>query len=394
MSKLYSCIFICLAVSLNIPAQGMCGRFSSYMANKFSSSIAAVNRFSVRSPLSMSYFKNKFTQVRAPIVRNRVNLFSALYGGGMFASLGAWFAVTKNKQEKEQRLEPKIVTPNESVSPLVNLPQEDAYKAPWIEERKKHYQELHAKPWSDVSKKYFEILKRRENELQTELLFRFNLTPQSWQQFKQDSHQEFLMQTHQEIDSIATQTAGQALDARIIAAVEKASVHIGVDSDKIKVILAPSNTPSTMFVTQNHLVINQTLCLIPYFSDDQKREVSVAREMQHLLHDDSYDKYCIEKLYKIHSDKVTQEAYEEFAKKVSHFKEERADILVSLANRQYGQTGKDTFKDLSNPSWFLQKITQSLGKDLKDPSPMTHPTSLYRYECINAVHSEMIKTMQ
>jgi len=348
--------------------------------------MASFNRLSAKTTLRMANIKNRFVKGPTPTV-SKTNIYAGTYGMGMFASMGAWFQVTKDNQEKEQIIEPKKIDSDTLVIPIVTIARENQYKSQWDDAREKHYGELTAKPWHEVSKKYIALLTQRENALEAELFNRFALTDQSWQQFKKDHYKEFVTSAHKEVKRFDTK---QELDDRIISAFKSACQRSNVDCHKINLINAPADTQSTMFVNQHHLIVNQTLCLMPYFSDDQKREMSIAREIQHLLHDDTYDKYCIEKIFKLNHNKVDQKAYEAFARKVSHFKEERADILVALIHPQYGQTSKETFKSLSNPSWMLEKIAQSLGKDLKDPSPMTHPASLYRYNCVSQVHQEIV----
>jgi len=379
----------------SIPAQGMFRQFSQQMRNTLSSKIVRLASLSNRSYAAMkSYAQKAFTQTQISCARNKTTIYSALFNAGILSSLAAWLNSINQAHIEKLGSQPVPKDIEQECMPSKKADHESDYKSKWHDACNETYQALASKPWGEVSAERLKELQKLQQQLDNELYALLDITHQEWQQFKKDHHQEYIDSVHQQIKKIEEQNNMQAIDPRIVSAVKNACLQVGFDYNNITLVVATDSIASVMSIKHNYLMIHEKLCLLPMVTNDQVREVSVAREIYHLLHDDEFDKYCINKMLAQGSNKTSQERLRAFIQQVSHFKEERADALTTLTDFHYGLTGQKTFKLFSNPPWAIDRIVRALGKDLKDPSPATHPSSLCRYNYVSALCHKMIETIE
>ena len=384
MVKLYK-VLLCVLVFTHTSSYGIFSRFTHAVKNGYAASYASLKNIARHSSI---YAKKAF----APLTNTcRSTIYTALYGGGMFAGIVSSLYYLKKKGEKELVSSLRAPTPLSAFTAVEEfITHRNDYHGPWHEACQKMYETLEAKPWGAIVKKYHAALQQRQRELDNELYTLYGITHAEWQQFKKDAQQAFVEYARKDVEIQKAQTIGEKLDPRMAEAIKRACVKMGFNDTHLQIQLAPLSMPSTMYAWQHHIVINQKLSFLPLFSSDERREVSVARELCHMYHDDAFDKYCIERLYeeKAHLN-VTQEQHQQFKKKVSHFKEERADTLVALADIDYAYTGRELFKGFAEPSFMARAAFKTMGKDIMDPSPASHPTSKYRYACVATIYQDI-----
>jgi len=258
-----------------------------------------------------------------------------------------------------------------------------AYVSPWERARAAYYARLRAKSWGAVSDTNIKSLASEQQALDNKLFAMFNITAKEWHVFKDKHLEEFIALTRAEVAEVPK----IKLCPQVERCVKEVCAEIDFDFNKIHLVLTDKDM--IMSTKQFTLIINPNLCDKLGALNNDKFKAQVIHEIQHFLHDDHFDKYCMKKLYQERNGKVTQQDFDAFAKDVSYFKERRADILATLSELKYAAAAEQGYEMFAKPPFWMWAL--GLFYDLNTVLAKTHPPFTSRYEYIKRTAEQMHK---
>jgi len=107
-------------------------------------------------------------------------------------------------------------------------------------------------------------------------------------------------------------------------------------------------------------------------------EATIAHEFMHIIHEDDFNVFCLDTIYKKRKRKlsISRKQFEKAKHRWERVQEKRADLLSGLVDLAYAQAAKNQFYRNMPADEYLQ--------------PATHPTDRQRYEYM----SELVQAMQ
>lgn len=246
------------------------------------------------------------------------------------------------------------------------------------EPRKKYYELLKGKPWGMVAEKYIKQLENEERELMREFFGLFkkgslDVNLYSKVQGCCISYQEYLKSKLEKKIEVLPE-----LKEKIEDILNRLSLNL----PKIYITRIDDKTLYPMAADTSILSVNQAMVLDKNIYDkDEKIEITVLHELQHMLHDDGLIKMCMQHFINSNSDIVDWEKYKECNKRWNYFFERRADILAVLLGPKYADAAAEGFKG----------ALKGYGSEMDNIFHATHPSMTSRIAYIEKIKKEMVE---
>jgi len=405
MVRLFNISLFCVFAFSCLPMQGMqVARAAAQHAVSASHVVRTAvmpnigNRaFSVKSQMS-----NIASQCKQKYNANRANVYSLLYGGGMLVGLGTWLWTSKQEQKKDLELKQKQTQEQAlqidkpvALSPFVHTQvaaqeEKTEYVRPWEHFMPQLHATLQQRAWGQISKKNINELEQEKQKIMHDIFSFFGITQADWNKFQAKQYQKYMQHMQHEVQDMMGSEPDPEHVLKIDKAFKNAAKKIGLDAADISIINAPSIGMRFMSVKGTSIVINPTMCnRVGLFENEQRLETSLMRESLHLVQDDGFTQYCLAQLYESKKDR-DKGGYELLEKKLSHFQEQRADILCSLTDETYAKMGYEVFNVFAHPPFWVRAAVGLFGHKVDTMLEKTHPPFSARYEYSKKLHEEIV----
>ncbi|MDR3550588.1 MAG: hypothetical protein P4L31_04185 [Candidatus Babeliales bacterium] len=276
--------------------------------------------------------------------RDRSNVYSLLYGGGLLATLGIWLGVTQQNQEKAIKQE-----------------REDAelkiYKPLFFEARAKYDEYLLSRPWGEVSSEYIKWRNDTAKELENELLGLIGYSKQEWLKFCRQEVFYFEHFGKERFDKDALESQGLLIPANLNSAIVDGLRLASINPAAVKwqiCLSMPSN--AIMGAERSFISISKRACsdCQDTVSDDIK--LTIMHEIQHLLWDDGLRQVAANIALK--EQKVDVNIINNYILKLRRFHEKRSDIFGSLADIKLVTGGVEELRYY--PEWPIRDYSKDV----------------------------------
>jgi len=250
-----------------------------------------------------------------------------------------------------------------------------AYKAPYSGEKAKFYQYLANKPWAGVAESYINKQANQEQLLKNEVFSLLGINQKEFDDYKAEFHALYLGSQEKQYCQVSSRAKkAQCQHSPLIF--DFLDQH-EIDVRSIKII--PTEDMGVAAATQSNLYIDDAAII------DKKEgcltdlaQADLLHEMQHVLHDDSFDIFVIKNLLLMSADGDAQQIakFKKLLSRFDKFRENRADTLAGLVDPIYARVSAD---------YYAKEVAQGLGDEPCD----THPTPAVRYAYLDKLHTEM-----
>jgi hypothetical protein len=367
-----------------------------------------------KAPFSRNSQQNKQNNNHKKFDFKRARNFACLAGTG--AALTTLYQTAKAEAKKEE-------------------PKPEPYKNPYEAQRKKYYDELLAKPWGEVSKKYIDALEAEEKELMKEF---FELAGMNEEQLEARKAEVFayLKEHKKEIQENALKKCIQDKDL-IEDRVNERITHL-LDKyglNNFKIVVDPKVSDLAV-----DFVANLFICGSRYIKSNKiwnesdsgywKIDLSsvdcgILHEIQHVYHNDIFMNIVLSNST-IKDTHAFINEQNEFSLKFRRFQEKRADILAGLNDISTARGGMEGYKvdlievisskfvDVSSVLLPIVLLTAqftnnavsfdnlllgitpyiTLSSYFSLTHQRTHPNILQRMRYFTQLHQEMLEAME
>lgn len=241
-------------------------------------------------------------------------------------------------------------------------------------------------------------LNLEEKDLRTELFTLVAIKDtKEWQQIKQDTREHYQQVC---ITSTARELAHKPLQPIIVEAiynvfrntkiknmlgvinVEKdtktTNIKVMCKNGKIITIARANDSLRSDATTDQFTILIDPDELFATHATPAEIEATIAHEIMHIFHEDDFNVFCLERIYRKRKKKlsISRKQFEKAKRRWERVQEKRADLLSGLVDLAYAQATKNHF--------YRSMPTDEYSQ------PTTHPTDRQRYEYM----SELVQAMQ
>ncbi|MDR3549952.1 MAG: hypothetical protein P4L31_00935 [Candidatus Babeliales bacterium] len=254
-----------------------------------------------------------------------------------------------------------------------------AYRAPYAGTQATFYQYLSGKPWSGVVERYTTQQAKQEQSLNDEVFNILGINQEQFNQYKAEFYPLYLGSQEKQCCQVTARAKKEICEHEPL--IFDFLLEHEIDVSSMKVI--PTEDMGIAAATQSNLYIDDAAIVDKKKNDlTDLAQADILHEMQHVLHDDSFNIFVIKNLLLQHAQscptKIKQ--YKKLLSRFDKFREKRADILAGLVDPLYARVSADYYAD---------QVALGLGDEPCD----THPTPATRYAYLNQLHKEIDGTI-
>jgi len=262
---------------------------------------------------------------------------------------------------------------------IKNNADQSAYQAPHSQTKEAFYENLGGKPWDKVVAKYMTKQAEQEATLKQEVFNILGIDEQKFNEYKAEFWPHYKISEKKQCCAVTARAKNEMCKhAPIIF--DFLNEH---DINVCYMNVIPTKEMGAAAATQSNLYIDDA-CILNKKDKDLTclAKADILHEMQHVLHDDSFNIFVIKNLLLNHAnncpEKIAQ--YNELFSRFDKFREKRADILAGLVDPCFARVSAD---------FYYQDVCQGIGDEPCD----THPTPATRHAYLDQLHKEMVKCL-